>query len=84
MDGGWALVVSVVVTDVGGLIVALLSQFKRENKQDHDVVLGLLKMVYTRTGRVEEKVDKVDVRLTEHIESGFHGGSEQSGPTQGL
>jgi len=77
VDGGWALILSAVVTAVGGVIVALLAQFRKENKTDHDVVMGLLKMVYNRTGRVEEKVDKVDGRLTAHLESHFHGGSQQ-------
>jgi hypothetical protein len=76
MDGGWALVVSAVVTAVGGLLVAMLSRFRKENKQDHDIVLGLLKMVYSRAGRVEEKVDKVDERLTQHVGSHSHGGAE--------
>jgi hypothetical protein len=57
MDGGWALVVSAVVTAVGGLLATMLSRFRKENKQDHDVVLGLIKIVYNRLNRVDEKID---------------------------
>lgn len=78
MDGGWALVLSAVVTAVGGVIVAVIAQFRKENKQDHDVVLGMIKMVYNRTGRVEEKVDRVDERLTEHVESHSHGDAHKN------
>jgi hypothetical protein len=31
MDGGWALILSAVVTAVGGIIVTLLAQFRKEN-----------------------------------------------------
>lgn len=77
MDSGWALILSAVVTAVGGIIVSVISKFRKENKQDHDVVLGLLRMVYKRTTRVEEKVDRVDSRLSSHLESHLHGGADQ-------
>lgn len=77
MDGGWALIVSAVVTAVGGILVALIARFRSENKQDHAVVLGLLKMVYNKTSKVEEKVTQVDARLTRHVESHHHGGTHQ-------
>lgn len=57
MDGGWALILSAVVTAVGGVIVAVISQFRKENKQDHDVVLGMLKVLYNRVTRVDGKLD---------------------------
>lgn len=57
MDGGWALILSAVVTAVGGVIVAAMSQFRKENKRDHDVVLGLIKVVYNRLNKVDQKLD---------------------------
>ena len=57
MDGGWALILSAVVTAVGGIIVAAISQFRKENKQDHDVVLGMIKVVYSRLHKVDQKID---------------------------
>ena len=70
MDGGWALVVAAVVTAVGGIIVAVLQQFKKENSKDHAYVRGMLSMLYSSQRRVETKVDRVDERLTNHLE--FH------------
>lgn len=70
MDGGWALVVAAVVTAVGGIIVALLQKFKEENHKDHAYVQGLLAMLYKSQNRIESKVEKVDERLSDHLE--FH------------
>lgn len=61
MDGGWALILSAVVTAVGGIIVAAIAQFRKENKRDHDVVTGLLKILYN-------KVNKLDGKVDEHID----------------
>ena len=70
MDGGWALVVAAVVTAVGGIIVAVLQQFKKENSKDHAYVRGMLTMLYSSQRRIEGKVEKVDDRLSDHLE--FH------------
>ena len=67
MDGGWALILSAVVTAVGGIIVTVIAQFRKENQQDHDVVLSTLRIMHKGIGRVETKVDKVDGRLTDHL-----------------
>ena len=70
MDGNWALILAAVVTAVGGIIVAVLQQFKKENHTDHQVVLGMLKVVHKGQQRVEDKVERLDERLDHHIE--FH------------
>jgi len=67
MDGGWALILSAVVTAVGGVIVTLIAQFRKENKSDHAVVSGMLQHIYKSVGRVEVKVDKVEKKLDDHI-----------------
>ena len=67
VDGGWALILSAVVTTVGGVLVALIAQFRKENKQDHAVVAGMLSHIYKSVGRVETKVDKVEHKLNDHI-----------------
>ena len=67
MDGGWALVLSAVVTAVGGVIVTVISQFRKENRTDHNDVMSVLRIMYKGIGRVETKVDKVDGRLTNHL-----------------
>jgi hypothetical protein len=67
MDGGWALILSAVVTAVGGVLVTLIAQFRKENKSDHAVVAGMLQHIYRSVGRVETKVDKVENKLNDHI-----------------
>jgi hypothetical protein len=67
VDGGWALILSAVVTAVGGVLVTLIAQFRKENKSDHAVVAGMLQHIYRSVGRVETKVDKVENKLNDHI-----------------
>jgi len=73
MDGGWALIVAAVVTAVGAIIVAILDKFRRENSKDHEVVMGMLRIMHKSQQRTEDKVDRVDERLTEHLSSHAHG-----------
>jgi DNA anti-recombination protein RmuC len=73
MDGGWALILSAVVTAVGGILVTLIAQFRKENKSDHAVVAGMLQHIYRSVGRVETKVDKVEKKLNDHVEDHTHG-----------
>jgi hypothetical protein len=70
MDANWALILAAVVTAVGGIIVAVLQKFKTENHTDHQVVLGMLKILHKGQQRVEDKVERLDERLDDHIE--FH------------
>jgi len=67
MDAGWALILSAVVTAVGGIIVAVISVFRKENQKDHDNVMAVLRIMHRGIGRVETKVEKVDARLTDHL-----------------
>lgn len=57
MDANWALILAAVVTAVGGIIVAVLQKFKTENHTDHQVVLGMLKILHKGQQRVEERLD---------------------------
>ena len=67
MDGGWALILSAIVTAVGGVIVTVIAQFRKENRTDHSDVMSVLRIMSKGIGRVEIKVDKVDGRLTNHL-----------------
>ena len=73
MDGGWALILSAVVTAVGGVLVTLIAQFRKENKSDHAVVAGMLQHIYRSVSRVETKVDKVEKKLNDHLSDHTHG-----------
>ena len=67
MDSGWALLLSAVVTGAFGVVVTLIQKFKKENASDHEVVMGMLKMVYKKQSNVEDKIDRVDNKLDAHI-----------------
>jgi hypothetical protein len=69
VDAGWAIFLAAVVSSVGGLLTVLLQQFRKENAKDHDIVMGMLKMVYKKQGTVEYKIDKVSDKLSEHLEN---------------
>lgn len=69
MDAGWAVFLSAVVAGAFSVIVTLIQKFKKENASDHEVVMGMLKMVYKKQGTVETKIDKVSERLTDHIKN---------------
>lgn len=75
MDAGWALILSAVVTAVGGIIVTVVASFRKENRSDHDNVMAVLRIMHKGIGRVETKVDKVDSRLTDHLVSHSSEGS---------
>jgi hypothetical protein len=69
VDSGWALLLSAVVTGAFGVVVTLLQKFKKENASDHEVVMGMLKMVYKKQSNVEDKIDRVDSKLDTHIQN---------------
>ena len=73
MDGGWALILSAVVTAVGGIVVTVISQFRKENREDHAVVSGMLQHIYKSVKGVETKVDKVESKLNDHIKEHTRG-----------
>jgi len=70
MDMAVASIIVAAITAVGGIIVAALQKFRKENHDDHAYVRGILTMLYKSQNRIETKVDKVDERLTRHLE--FH------------
>ena len=74
MDAGWAGIIAAVVAAVGGVIVAALDKFRKENHTDHQVVLGLLHVLRKSQQRVEDKVNQVDERLDKHLEFHTKGG----------
>lgn len=69
MDGGWAVFLSAVVAGAFSVLVTVIQKFKKDNASDHEVVMGMLKMVYKKQGNVEDKIDRVDTKLDKHIET---------------
>jgi lipopolysaccharide biosynthesis regulator YciM len=69
MDMATASIIVAVITAVGGIIVAAINKFRKENHNDHAYVRGMLTMLYKSQNRIESKVDRVDDRLSNHLES---------------
>jgi len=69
MDTATASIIVATITAVGGILVAVINKFRKENQTDHQVVMGILHVVRKSQQRVEDKVDRVDERLASHLES---------------
>jgi hypothetical protein len=61
-------VVVAIISLVGGVIVALIQQSRKENKQDHNVVAELLHDVHKDVTKIERKLDHVEDKLDDHIQ----------------
>ena len=59
-------IVVAIISLVGGVIVALIQQSRKENKQDHNVVSSLIKQVHKDVVNVENKLDS---HIKEHTVS---------------
>ena len=81
MDMATASIIVATITAVGGIIVAVINKFRKENHDDHAYVRGLLTMLYKSQNRIEHKVDRVDERLTSHLESHASEGMLDNGRT---
>jgi len=81
MDTATASIIVATITAVGGILVAVINKFRKENHTDHQVVMGLLHVVRKSQQRVEDKVDRVDERLASHLESHASEGMLDNGRT---
>jgi hypothetical protein len=70
MDTGLATVLAAAITGGLAVIGVLINKSRKENSLDHQVVLGMLKVVHRTQKRTEDKLDRVDERLSDHLE--FH------------
>lgn len=70
MDSGIALILAAAVTGAFGLLTVVIQRFKAENRKDHDTVMAMLRLMRRAQDRTEIKLDKVDDRLSNHLE--FH------------
>jgi Na+-translocating ferredoxin:NAD+ oxidoreductase RnfG subunit len=64
------------IAAVGGVLAALVQQGRKENKNDHGVVAGLLVNVkddiihlHHKLDHLDEQVDKVDDKIDVHLKS---------------
>ena len=65
MDAVWAAG----VTGAFGLLAIVVTKFAKENKDDHAVVQGILRGMHKTIYRTEDKIDKVNEKLSGHIEN---------------
>lgn len=80
MDNSFAMIIVAVITAVGAIIVAVIQNLRKENRQDHNIVQNQLKHLYGVATRTETKVDKVKDELVSHLswhQGGIHGESEE-------
>lgn len=69
VDAGWSLILAAAVTGAFGLLTVVVTQFRKENRRDHDVVMGMLKYINKGINRAEIKLDKVSEKLSDHLEN---------------
>jgi len=60
-------IVVAIITIIGGIMVALIQQSRKENKIDHNVVAAMIKDVHKDVVKVEDKLEHVEVKLDDHI-----------------
>lgn len=69
MDAGWATVLAAAVAGAFGLLTVVVTKFAKENRDDHAVVQGILRNMHKSLNRTEDKVDRIDTALTDHVRS---------------
>jgi hypothetical protein len=71
MTDAWALIIATLITTVAGVVGAGIKQLKelrRENRNDHGMVMLHLKTVRRSVENVGDKVQSVSDRLENHID----------------
>jgi len=71
MTDAWALIIATLITAVAGAVGAGIKQMRdlrRENRNDHGIVMLKLNIMNDSVKAVGEKVDHVNDRLNDHIE----------------
>ena len=69
MSAAWATVIAATVTGFFGVIVALIHKFRKENRADHGQVMSVLGSILHSINRHGERLEQVDNKLNQHIES---------------
>ena len=65
MDAVWAAG----VTGAFSLLAIVVAKLGKENHADHQVVQGILRTMHKSLNRTEDKVDRIDTALTDHVRS---------------
>jgi len=75
MDASVSAIVVGTITTIGAVIVALIQRGRRENKDDHALVMGAIRHAINVVHRVDTKLDK---HIGDHQEGKFNGESNKS------
>lgn len=79
MANEMAMVVVALITTIGGIVVAVIHSFRKENRKDHaEVASGLVNLSLIAL-RTEQKVDTVKDELHEHLGWHTRGTTDESG-----
>ena len=58
MDQGYAMIIVAVITTVGAVLVAIMQKGRKENREDHALVVDQLRFINKNIDRVSYKVDE--------------------------
>lgn len=58
MDSGLAVVLSAVVGLVGSVLVTLIQRSRKENKEDHGIVVEHQRLIYRTVIDLDKKIDR--------------------------
>jgi hypothetical protein len=58
VDSGIALVLSAVVGLVGSVLVTLIQRSRKENKEDHGIVVDHQRLIYRTVIDLDKKIDR--------------------------
>ena len=76
----WVPIIVACITAAGAITVALMQQFRKENRRDHGIVMDALQRVSHTMDRVEGKVDShIDWHLKEAANGRVIRGSKSRG-----
>lgn len=60
-------VIVAAIAAVGGVVTALVQKSRKENRDDHNVVAGLVSGVKDELFNLHHKIDKVDDQMKDHM-----------------
>jgi hypothetical protein len=60
-------VIVAAIAAVGGIVTALVQKSRKENRDDHNVVAGMVSGVKDELFNLHRKIDKVDDQMQDHM-----------------
>lgn len=67
MVTGVEAIIVAAIAAVGGIVTALIQKSRKENRDDHNVVAGLVSGVKDELFELHHKIDKVDDQMQDHM-----------------